>query len=37
MFQGGWAIGQLWFFWVMPLIGGGVAGIFHRWLSATRS
>jgi aquaporin Z len=32
-FQGGWAIHQLWFFWVMPLIGGGVAGIVQRWLS----
>jgi len=32
-FQGGAAVEQLWFFWVMPLIGGGVAGYFHRWLS----
>jgi aquaporin Z len=32
-FQGGVAVEQLWFFWVMPLIGGGVAGYFHRWLS----
>ena len=32
IFQGGWAIVQLWFFWVMPLIGGGAAGIFHRWM-----
>ena len=33
IFQGGWAIQQLWFFWVMPLIGGGIAGLAHRWLS----
>jgi aquaporin Z len=33
-FQGGVAVEQLWFFWVMPLIGGGLAGIAHRWLGA---
>jgi aquaporin Z len=33
IFQGGWALGQLWFFWVMPLIGGALGGIAHRWLS----
>ncbi len=33
IFQGGWAIQQLWFFWVMPLIGAGVAGFVQRWLS----
>jgi aquaporin Z len=33
-FQGGAAVGQLWFFWVMPLIGAGLAGIVQRWLSA---
>jgi len=33
-FQGGTAVGQLWFFWVMPLIGAGAAGFVQRWLSA---
>jgi aquaporin Z len=33
IYQGGWAIQQLWFFWVMPLIGAGLAGIVQRWLS----
>jgi aquaporin Z len=33
IYQGGWAIGQLWFFWVMPLIGAGLAGCVQRWLS----
>jgi aquaporin Z len=33
-FQGGVAVQQLWFFWVMPLIGAGLAGIVQRWLSA---
>ena len=26
IFQGGWAIEQLWLFWVAPLIGGGLPG-----------
>lgn len=26
LFAGGWAIGQLWLFWLAPLIGGAVAG-----------
>ena len=33
IYQGGWAIHQLWFFWVMPLIGAGLAGIVQRWLA----
>ena len=33
IFQGGWAISQLWLFWVAPLIGGGVAGLVNRWLA----
>ncbi len=33
-FQGDWAIQQLWFFWVMPMIGAGLAGLVQRWLSA---
>jgi aquaporin Z len=33
IFQGGWAIEQLWLFWVAPLIGGGLAGIVQRWLA----
>ena len=27
---GGWALGQLWLFWVAPLIGAGLAGIAYR-------
>ncbi len=33
IFQGGWAIGQLWAFWVAPLVGGALAGFANRWLS----
>ena len=31
-FQGGVAVQQLWFFWVMPLIGAALAGLVQRWL-----
>lgn len=33
LFVGGWALGQLWMFWVAPLIGGALGGIVYRWLS----
>jgi aquaporin Z len=31
--QGGWALGQLWMFWVAPLVGALIAGIVWRVLS----
>ncbi|HEY1709995.1 MAG TPA: aquaporin Z [Rhizomicrobium sp.] len=33
IFQGGWALQQLWLFWVAPIVGGALAGILGRWLS----
>jgi aquaporin Z len=33
VFVGGWALGQLWLFWVAPIIGGALGGILYRWLS----
>ena len=33
IFQGSWALAQLWAFWVAPLLGAGLAGFFYRWLS----
>jgi aquaporin Z len=30
---GGWALAQLWLFWVAPLIGGTLGGMLYRWLS----
>ena len=34
---GGWALQQLWLFWVAPLIGAALAGVAYRWLgTATR-
>ena len=32
LFAGGWAIEQLWLFWVGPLIGAVLAGIVYRWV-----
>jgi aquaporin Z len=31
---GGWALAQLWLFWVAPLAGGAAGGALYRWLSA---
>lgn len=33
LFVGGWALAQLWLFWVAPLVGGALGGIVYRWLS----
>jgi aquaporin Z len=33
LFVGGWAIQQLWLFWVAPLIGGVIGGVVYRWIS----
>jgi aquaporin Z len=30
---GGWALAQLWLFWIAPLIGGVLGGVMYRWLS----
>jgi len=32
IFVGGWALGQLWLFWVAPLVGAVLAGGVYRWL-----
>jgi len=33
LFVGGWALEQLWLFWVAPIIGAILAGGFYSWLS----
>ncbi|AOB32079.1 hypothetical protein AKI39_17245 [Bordetella sp. H567] len=37
LFQGSWAIGQLWMFWLVPLLGGIVGGLVYRYLAAPDS
>ena len=34
LFVGGWALGQLWLFWVAPIVGALVAGFGYRTLAA---
>ena len=34
LFVGGWALSQLWLFWLAPLTGAAVAGLVGRWLFA---
>jgi len=33
IFVGGWALAQLWLFWVAPLVGGAVGAMLYRWIS----
>jgi len=30
LFVGGWALAQLWMFWIAPLVGGALAGVLYR-------
>ena len=32
LFVGGWALAQLWLFWVAPILGAALAGFAYRWL-----
>lgn len=33
IFVGGWALQQLWLFWLAPIVGAALAGFFHRWMA----
>lgn len=37
LLAGAWAVGQLWLFWLAPLIGGALGGYLYRWLSTEPS
>ena len=34
IFEGGWAISQLWMFWVAPIVGAALAGVTYKWLGS---
>jgi len=37
LFQGDWAISQLWLFWLAPIIGAVLAGLIYRWFETEES
>jgi aquaporin Z len=37
IFQGSWALSQLWAFWLAPLVGALLAGFAHRWFATERA
>ena len=37
IFEGGWALAQLWLFWVAPIIGAVIAAVLYSWLGADDS
>lgn len=34
VFAGGWALGELWLFWIAPIVGGALAGVVYNVLFA---
>jgi aquaporin Z len=34
LFEGGWALSQLWLFWVAPIVGAALAGVAYKWLGS---
>jgi len=34
VFVGGWALAQLWLFWLAPIIGASIAGLAYGWLAS---
>jgi aquaporin Z len=37
LFAGGWALSQLWLFWVAPIAGAALAGFFYRFITGEES
>ncbi|MBV5265001.1 aquaporin Z [Pinisolibacter aquiterrae] len=37
LFVGGWAVQQLWLFWLAPIVGGAVGGVIHKALFAEKA
>lgn len=36
LIMGGWALTQLWLFWIAPLMGAILSGLVYRWLGTTK-
>ncbi len=36
LFVGGWALSQLWMFWVAPILGAVIGGLVYRWVGEAR-
>jgi aquaporin Z len=36
LFVGGWALQQLWLFWVAPILGAVIGGLVYRWVGEAR-
>ncbi len=37
IFQGDWAVSQLWLFWLAPIVGAILAGIVYRWFETEKN
>lgn len=37
IFQGDWAVSQLWLFWLAPIAGAILAGVVYRWFEAEKN
>jgi len=36
LFVGGWALGQLWLFWLAPIVGAALAGVVYPLVAADK-
>ena len=37
LFQGGWALGQLWLFWVAPIVGAVVGAVLYKAMAGDKN
>ena len=37
VFQGSWALSQLWLFWLAPIVGAVLAGVVYRWFESEKN